>query len=123
VLAGEVEQASETERKMKSTAGLLNGWNKLSQGARERTRGRKGRGGGAAGERRKLGLQDTSGRLKREGHGAWQPSHRALRGRGTVLIASVQTKKKAKKRRVLRAGVWWASARKRGGLEGVGLKR
>jgi hypothetical protein len=42
VLAGEVEQASETKRKMNSTAGLLDGWNKRSQGASERTRGRKG---------------------------------------------------------------------------------
>jgi hypothetical protein len=57
-------------------------------------------------------LQDTSGTLKREEHGPWQPSHRAFGGRGTVLISSVQTKKKAKKGRVLRAGGRWASARK-----------
>jgi hypothetical protein len=59
----------------------------------------------------RLGLQDTSGRLKREEHGAWQSSHRALGGHGTVMIAFIQTKK-AKKERVLRAGGWWASARK-----------
>jgi hypothetical protein len=51
-----------------------------------------------------LGFAGRSEGVKRKGVGAWEPSHRGQGRRGTVLIASVQTKKRE---RIERSCGWW----------------